>query len=1103
MDSSKQAKSVPSRSSGRWWFFGATGILVLSAWILLGSGLRLAVGKMGPWVAGLAGYDVKIGSVQGSLWQAVEAQEVTVKTATGTNLQIGAAKFYLTKTRHDGSVVPRWGLQLAGLQGKIVRVAAPDTGRNIQAPLSVILGASGRWASEIELAAETLLLEDEGGELQLRDLRARFGEGESGHLEVGEAILKIGDWKKFWSGLKARTSWREGTVSLSDLSLAEDVMVDNFSWNFGAPATALLEARLFGGSIQADWQGPVNHASKAAVNVYQVDLQPAARFLGVKDSVKGLLKVVKLTFNGDPKLPLSAQISSRVEAEGFAWGERAFDELTLGVSAAGRRLRINEGLLQQKGNAVNMRGTLFLPPDAAAWRSAPFEFDVSATVGDLSRLHALLGWPRGEWSGALQVDGSAAGKLGDGAGWLRVRGWDLRAQGIPATSLQADLRLDGARLDFLSGEAQSGPNNARARGHLNLGPSLTYQGRLELRVRDVSRYLELLGRRAPDWAREGDVKLLWEGDGSQGSHSGVADFELSRFTGDLNPVPVNARLQATYAPGNVYVSRLMLDRGPLELTTSLHFGEKGLMVKDVELFNARTRLLWGEIFLPLSLAAVLERRPWEETFMEDREFFSSLRSDNMDLGALVQLFGQQTTLQGKVDMSLDAKGPWRTAQIDGELTVVGLAAKFPSFQIPESRLTLKLAVKDRLGNVDSSWQPDGAKPLDWRARVPLIGEGPEDTWTLVDKSRPCELDASFSDLDLAVIRPAFGRAVMDQGRLSGELQFRGTPDQPEIQGELQWQGGRLTLPPGWSPLSELETKMVFRGEEVVLEETRGKVGSGSIGVAGKVNFADRANLEWEILLRGENAGFYEDENFRLVGRGDLEARGNNQVGTVRGSLDLSGSMVRRGLELTPSLAEEKAEAILPPAGLKMSPFASWSWDINVSTVDALPVGKDGAVRPELAFSGTLGAPLIVGTVHVDRAQVRLPSRSTVSAAGKLHFTREKPWVPVMDVVGLAEANAYDIRAGVFGPLGQRNLYLSSTPEMSVEQIVTLLTTGVAPEPAGAAPREFIPEERMKSEPSWLDLAKIRGLLGWGEQAEVSPWGLGDQPVSYRWSWSQE
>lgn len=1105
MDSKNNIKQGPRRTRGRWLLWGVLGVLLFSVWFVLGPGLRLVLGHVGPWVAGLAGYEVGIGEVSGSLWSALEARDVTVQTARGTDLQMTSAKIYLTRVPREGSSVQRWGFTLDGLRGKIVRQASPELGGLVNAPGEAVLSWAAQWPSEIVVRSESLIVETKDGQCEMRDFRVRLTEGTTGEAAAGAVILSAENWQKTWTELQARTTWYEGTLSLWDLTLAEDVIVDNFTWNFGHSPFALLEARAFGGYVQGDWQGPRERESKAAVNIYQVGLDSAGKFFGVSEAVKGRLNVAKLTFNGDAQQPLSAQISLRLEADGFAWCDRAFDELALGLSLAGRRLRINEGTLQQKNNKVNLRGTLFLPADRATWRQATFEFDISADVREVRRLHALLGFPRGEWSGGLQVDGSAAGKLGDGSGWLRVRGWDLRTKGIPPTALQADLRLDGSRLDFVSTDAQSGPNNADARGQIDLGEKLAYQGRLELRVRDVSRYLELLGRRAPDWARKGDVKLLWEGDGMKDSHSGVADLELAKFTGDLNPVPVNARMQATYAPGSIYVSRLRFDRGPLELTTSLHFGEKGLGLKNIELFNARSRLLWGEMFLPLSLAAVLDLRPWKETVMEDREVFATLRSDNVDLVALVQLFGQETTLQGKVDMSLDAKGPWRSAVIDGKLSVAGLAAGFPAFRVPSSHLAMTLGVKDRRASMRGSWQPEGAKPVEWSASVPLIGEGDKDGWTLVDQRKPWKIDLKMPGVEVAGISPKLGQAVIDQGQLSGQLQVTGTPSEPEIKGGVMWTAGRITMPPGWAPFREVVTKVVFRGTEAVLEETGASIGDGTIGVTGQVNFADRGNPTWEILLRGESTGFYEDENLRLVACGDIEVRGDNRAGAVRGTLDLAGSVVRRGVVLTPVLAEEPAEPSVPPTGFSSSPWSAWEWGVNMFTQAPLAVGKDGAVgavRPELSIGGTLGDPLLLGTVHVEQAVVLLPTAATLSAAGKLHFTREKPWVPVMDVVGLGEAKTYNIRAGVFGPLGERNLYLSSTPELAVEQIVMLLAMGIAPVPKGASPEEFVSEERIKSEPSWLDLGKIRGLLGWGEQAttDTAPWELGDNATGYTWDW---
>jgi hypothetical protein len=97
---------------------------------------------------------------------------------------------------------------------------------------------------------------------------------------------------------------------------------------------------------------------------------------------------------------------------------------------------------------------------------------------------------------------------------------------------------------------------------------------------------------------------------------------LVRFTGDLNPVPVNGKFSGSYSPGNIYISRFLLDRGPLSLSSSLYFGEEGLSVQDIQLFSGRSRLMRGEFFLPLSLAAVLAGEPWEKTVHRERDIYA-------------------------------------------------------------------------------------------------------------------------------------------------------------------------------------------------------------------------------------------------------------------------------------------------------------------------------------------------------------------------------------------------------------------------------------------------------------------------------------------------
>lgn len=913
--------------------------------------------------------------------------------------------------------------------------------------------------------------------------------------------------EKSFQDLSAVTAWRDGVAYFAELTLDEHVVIEALSITLTGPSALTLEARAGGGYVYADISGG-GASTKAAVNALNLSLDGLAAFAGVDGDLEGSIDLAKLTFNGDPSQALSSQMSLRIEAKDLAWRKNAVEQITAGLSIAGRRVRINEWHLRQKANDVKLRGTVTLPTSTADWRRAPFEFDINADIGNLRALAGLFGPPWNELSGGLRVEGQGSGQASDGKGWLKVRGWDLRGRGVPASSLQADLKLEGRDLKLTGFEAQSGPDFARAGGQLTLGEPVSYQGRLELRLREVSRYLEPLGRFAPDWAREGGVLLFWDGDGTEDTHSGVATLELVRFTGDLNTVPVNGKLSASYSPGNIYVSRFLLDRGPLSLSSSIYFGAKGLAVQDLQMFSGRSRLLRGEMFLPLSLEAVLARRAWEQMLLKDGEVYASVRSDNLDLASLVELFGQETTLRGKADLGLDASGPWHNALIGAKISVNGLRAAFPSFKIPDAQASLHVQVKDRRGIINGRLRPDGADEIKLNADLPLLGASAEGGWTLVDHGKPWTALFEIPSADLAAFSPTIAGGVFDRGQLSGKVQLGGMPSAPQTAGSLAWKGGRIKLPGSWLPMEDVETKIRFQESEAVFEESRGRMGEGTFGFAGKIGLANLGDPQWEGQLRGENLSLYADAGLRLKGSAELEAGGRKESGQIKGTISLDGSSVERGLMITPKLGEVPPASATAEVAPSSGYFGAWALDLKLTAAAPIRVGADGAdgaLLPDLYLQGTVGEPLLLGTIRADRWMLRWPSEAKLMAAGRIHFTREKPGVPVLDLAGAGEAGAYDIRAGVFGPLDERKLFLSSAPPLTTEQIVLLLATGVSPVPATSGDlAELSAEKKMNSEPSWLDLDKVRGLLGWGASAP-SPdtsagWSLGKEAVGFEWSW---
>lgn len=1075
-------------------------VIVLGlCWLAHGPFLSELFRRAVPWVASQSGFTASLTGVQARFLQPVRLTGLELTRPGGTVIRASEIDLDWSRWGEWGWSPSTWlrCAEVRGLSGQIAPSAEPASGVAGASPYSVVSKAV--WPGIVEIKEGQLSFTGRGWSLDLRGFDLRLDAGATGNLLIREAQAGVGSLERSFQNLSAVTAWRDGVAYFADLSLDKNVVVDALSVALAGSSALTLEARAAGGYVYADLSGS-GAATKAAVNALNLSLDGMAAFAGIEGDMEGAISLAKLTFNGDPTDVLSAQTSLRIEAGDFAWRKSAAKQLVAGLSIAGRRIRLNEFHLQQRANDVKLRGTISLPPATADWRQAPFEFDVNADIGNLRALTGLFGAPWNELSGGLRVEGKGSGCASNGEGWLKVRGWDLRARGIPDSSLQADFKLEGRDLKMTGLDAQSGPDFARGGAQITVGDPVSYQGRLELRLKEVSRYLEPLGRFAPDWAREGGVLLFWDGDGTASAHSGVATLELVRFTGDLNPVPVNGKVSASYSPGNIYVSRLLLDRGPLSLSSTAYFGEKGLSVQDIQMFSGRSRLLRGEFFLPLSLDAVLARQPWKQTLRKDGEVYASVRSDNLDLESLVELFGQETTLRGKADLSLDASGPWENASIDGKLSIAGLRAVFPSFKIPDAQASLNVQVKDRRCAIDGSVRPEGTDAIKWQAEVSLLGDTPEGGWTLVDRSKPWSALLEIPTTDLGAFAPVVAGAAFDRGSLAGKVQIGGTPSAPQSEGALEWKDGRVRFPGAWLPMEDVGTKVVFSASEAVLEEARGRMGEGTFGFAGKVGFANWRDPQWDVQLRGENLSLYADENLQLKAVADLKARGNKAAGEIKGTFGLDGSSVRRALSLSPQLVTTLPAASPAAATATRSSFAAWTLDLKMTTAVPIAVGtegQDGSLAPDLYLQGTAGAPLLLGTIRADKLRIRWPSDAKLLAAGRIHFTREMPWVPVLDLAGVGAAGRYDIRAGAFGPLSERKLLLSSAPPLGTEQIVLLLTTGVSPVPLTS-------EQKMSAEPSWLDLDKVRGLLGWGtdvgDAAAPAEWSLGLEAIGYDWSW---
>ena len=1022
---------------------------LLTGFIILVFSQQAVLSWLASWAvprwAALEGHQIVIGRTKAGVFAPVVFEQVDFVGVDGTRLSAARVEVvWSSPVRWLAGGAKRWVERIAvrGLTGTVMLAPQP------QAAGEEAVGPGALTPRSIDAEAESVTLVKGPARLTLGNTALQLSEAAPGVFSTGTASVQWGGWHKDWSDLRCLTAWRDGTAYLSALDLGGGAMVDTLSVALTGPSSASLGASVFGGSLQAEFVRTTT-GTKIALNSWNASLAAAGGFLGLAEPMSGTVKTAKLTFNGDPGRPIEAQVAARLEVDDFAWGGRQIEEARFGLNLAGRRLKIDQALIRQSANVLDASGSIMIPPRLTEWRNSAVQLDWRAEVKDLRLLAALAGDKWRQSKGTLQAHGKLTGTITEGEGWLRLRGWNLVLRGVPVEWVQADASLAGRDINVSSLEAWSGRNFLRGGGRIALAGKPSYQGRLEMRVNEIARYLEPLGRFAPDWAREGGVLLFWDGDGTAGAHSGVVSLELVRFAGDLNPIPINANLAATYSPGNLYVSRFLLDRGPLSLSSIAYLSGKGVWLQDVQLFNGGTRLLRGEFFVPVSYPGLLEGKGWAGAILPGADIYGSLQSEDLQLGPLVRLFGQDTPVEGRVDWTLDASGPWENPRITNRLAIVGLSASMPSFRIPTSRFDSAFQLTDKRLAGEAGWATGRERILALRAALPVLGRTGDGGWTLLDRTAPASAQIEAAKLDLSGFAPRDGGL---EGLVNGTLKLDGTLAAPQLAGSLELAAGRCNLPAFLPAATGLAGRIAFAGTAATLENFAGRLGDGSFQLTGGFELKD-STIACSLDLAGKGLLLNRERGFPLTGDAALRLRSNGRAGTIDGTIDVTDGSWNRSILVQPSLrpGPEPEPPTASPLGFADGAPGDWKLDVRVTGQPELRSGETKVTTSaDLQLGGTLSAAVPVGTIEASGFEVRLPSTNLRISRGLFHFTPALPGIPILDLAGTASVSGHEIRALAWGPLPEHRLALDSTPPLEPSAIVSLLDGG-KPSPNSGAP----------------------------------------------------
>lgn len=376
-------------------------------------------------------------------------------------------------------------------------------------------------------------------------------------------------------------------------------------------------------------------------------------------------------------------------------------------------------------------------------------------------------------------------------------------------------------------------------------------------------------------------------------------------------------------------------------------------------------------------------------------------------------------------------------------------------------------------------------------RVAFTGEVPlgSNYWNSVIAEPLPNLERGSAHLlveeaDIAPFAGLSGDIIAPQGEISINASL-----QPglKLSGAVTIQGARTRPLPNIGPIRDIELRFAFR--ERALELTDGTINVGGSAVQMGGHF-DLSGTEWmrtgvppfRFHLYGTNIPVSRQPE--SIVRTDLDltvVKTNAQPALITGTATLRDSYFMSDLaDLVPGKVASPSRR--PPYfSVEAEPFSAWKLDLQVIGKNFMKVRSPlftGTVSANLKLGGTLHDPIGTGDLKIDSGKIRFPFGSLQVQQGLVSLTSANPYQPQLEVMAASRQFGYDIRMEVKGPATGPLVQFSSTPPLTSEEILLMITAGEMPR----RDHNFSSTQRAQSLALFLG-KDLLARLGYGDYSE--------------------
>lgn len=581
---------------------------------------------------------------------------------------------------------------------------------------------------------------------------------------------------------------------------------------------------------------------------------------------------------------------------------------------------------------------------------------------------------------------------------------------------------------------------------------------------------EFDGKKIDPWARGAGIEIPvtgvfsgnWEGSGdiTKNVHSGktsgmegVVKFKAVEGKPTREPISLSGDVEYAW-PESVKADGLLLETQGQSLELSAQMDGGQLMLEKIRWRDGGEELAAGEGTMPLP-----------EDFGKLDEFLANnaeeidlkFSTETLPLAKLrpwvptLELLDEKAT--GKVDVRL--AGSMADPIVKLEVVLKDISSPTQP-ELPKMDVSLRLEAKDNVAKVSGEVLAPDYAPATFEAEMPFYpkrwAEDPE-----LIKAAKVEGELNLPRIELSRFQSLVPGAVELGGVAEGRVTVAGTAGAPVVDGSLSLKNGKFRMDGDAVPaLGGINLDVQTDLEKVTIKGGISDLEGGSLRINGSLGLknAERDGLgDLDVSVKGTGIPAVRNEFIIVRANVDLSLKGGFDEAQLAGEIGIIDSVFYKDLELIPigkpflEPSAAKLPAVDTPANVGAAvpePFDNWSANVVLKTIDPILIRGNlgtGKVDAALRIEGKLGDPKPKGKVRLYNVVARLPFTSLEIREGRLEFTPQTGFDPILEIRGTAEPRPYRVDVYVRGKASDPQLVLTSQPPLPENEIMTLIATG--------------------------------------------------------------